>query len=111
MTSWHYAAAVVFLFTATLGAGLLIARKDAKFPDSIHGGSRRRVVLEWKMHHGEAEAICPAWRGHPPTTSVARRGVLLDPLFFIPLSQPFAAPLCFGAAHVGTADGSARAVF
>ncbi len=111
MTSWHYTAAVVFLFAATLGAGLLIARNDARFPDSIRGERRRSAILEWKMQPGEAEAIVTDWSAQPPSLSVARRGLLLDTVLFIPLYSTLIAALCFWAAHVSTADGSTRAVF
>lgn len=42
--------------------------------------------------------------------SVARRGLLLDTVLFIPLYSTLIAMLCFWAAHVSAADGSTRTV-
>jgi len=111
MTSWHYAAIVVFLIAATVGAGLLIARNDARFPNTILGERRRSAILEWKMQTAEAEAIVVDWNANPPSLSVARRGLLLDTLLFIPLYSSLIAVVCFWAAHVSDAGGSTRAVF
>lgn len=111
MTSWHYLAIVVFLFAATLGAGLLIKRNDAKFPAPILGERRRSAILEWKMQPAEAEAIVADWKANGTSLSIARTGLLLDTVLFIPLYSTLIAALCFWAAHVSAADGSARAVF
>jgi hypothetical protein len=111
MTNWHYAAVVVLLFAATFGAALLIARNDAGFPDAIRGERRRSAILEWKMQPAEAEAIVADWNEHPPSLPVARSGLLLDTVLFIPLYSTLIAALCFWAAHVSAGDGSTRTVF
>lgn len=111
MTSWHYAVLVVLLAAATVGAGLLIARSDARFPNTIRGEHRSSSILEWKMQPAEAEVIVADWNAHPPSLPVARHGLLLDTVLFIPLYSTLIAALCFWAAHVSAAGGSTRAVF
>jgi len=111
MTNWHYAAVVVLLLAATAGAGFLIARNDAGFPNTILGERRRSAILEWKMQAAEAEAIVLDWNANRPSLSVARRGLLLDTLLFIPLYSSLIAMVCFWAAHVSAASSSTHTVF
>jgi hypothetical protein len=111
MTSWHYAALVFSLMAATLGAGLLISRNDARFPNEIVGERRRSAILEWKMQPGEVEEIVGDWNRHEPSLSVAKSGLRLDTLLFIPLYSSLIAVLCFWAAHVSGAGTSTRTVF
>jgi len=110
MTSWHYAAVVILLIAATGGAGLLISRNDAGFPSTILGERRRSAILEWKMQPAEAEAIVMDWNANQPSMSIARRGLLLDTVLFIPLYSTLIAMLCFWAAHVSASIGSTRTV-
>jgi len=100
MTSWHYAALVLSLMAATGGAALLIKRHDAQFPSAIGGERRNSAILEWKMQPHDAEEIVADWNQHEPSMSVAKRGLLLDTLLFIPLYSSLIAALCFWAAHV-----------
>jgi hypothetical protein len=111
MTNWHYAAAVIALWGATLGAGWLIGRNDAQFPNAIVGERRRSAILEWKKQPVEVEEIVGDWRQHEPSISVAKRGLALDTVLFIPLYSSLIAMLCFWAAHVSGADTSTRTVF
>src|SRR5437588_6223353 len=111
MTNWHYAAAVVALFGAALGAGWLIGRNDSRFPSAITGERRRSAILEWKMAPGEAEAVVADWNEHAPSLSIAKRGLFLDTVLFIPLYSTLIAMLCFWAAHVSGDGSAARSVF
>jgi hypothetical protein len=111
MTNWHYAAVVLALLAATVGAGVLIGRNDARFPGAISGERRRSAILEWKIQPGEAQEIVADWSGHEPSISVAKRGLLLDTLLFIPLYSSLIAALCFWAAYVSGAGTSAHTVF
>lgn len=110
MTSWHYAVLAVLLAAGTVGAALLIVRNDAGFPNSITGERRRSAILEWKMQAAEAEGIVVDWKANEPSLSVARRGLLLDTIIFIPLYSTLIAVLCFWAAYV-SGTGSTHDVF